>query len=146
MIATPCDIWLGFDFYGAGNVGDDLMLEGFLKVFSVNSWLPLTCSLSADRIGAQKRRFSQIRWVSFSSEERKSALACFGDWLGVGGTPFQASSGQWLLRKMASDFESSEHHRKWFIGVGCEEEVLKERTLAQQIAKAADLIWARDLD
>ncbi len=135
---------LGFDFYGAGNIGDDLMLKGFLDVFSQNCDARLSCALPKDLIPSQKKRFSQVEWLSVDSEEREDLILACDCWIGVGGTPFQASIGRWLLNRINQDFDCSQDKKKWMIGVGCEEEVLREKMIARKVALDVDHIWARD--
>jgi len=138
------NLFLGFGFYGAGNIGDDLMLQGFLQEFVGASSPRLTCSLPAKWVPTQQKRFDCIDWLSLSTEERKEKLTSFDCWIGVGGTPFQATNGPWLLNGILSDFEAAPGTRKFMIGVGCEKEVLRERSLAQRILNMTDFIWTRD--
>lgn len=137
-------MFLGFDFYGAGNIGDDLMLQGFLDVFAGVSDTSLSCSLPTEWASSQRKRFNRINWLSLSAEERKRVIPDFEQWLGVGGTPFQATHGPWLLNRITVDFDAAPRTKKFMIGVGCETEVLRERALAERIVTMTDSIWTRD--
>src|ERR1700761_6297644 len=93
----PKSISLGFDFYGSGNIGDDLMLAGFLQGLSqVGSAWPALHGRSRFPLGTQQTRFPEITWVDTAAAARKPAdpEAC---WAGVGDTPFQLTSGPWFL-------------------------------------------------
>ena len=136
--------FLGFDFYGAGNIGDDLMLKGFLDTFGRHCNGRFVCALPEDRITSQKLRFNQVDWLSVNEEQRGELASSCDCWLGVGGTPFQFSGGPWLLKRIGRDFHDLPDTKKWMIGVGCEEEVLKEETSAKRITSEIEHIWTRD--
>jgi len=140
----PLEVFLGFDFYGAGNVGDDLMIAGFLKGLAAKQNYNLTCCIPPERVYAQKQRFPEIRWISASTEERVSLINRSDLWLGVGGTPFQAVGGKWLLKRIVADYESCPNVPKWMIGVGCEKEVVNELEFAKYIVDRTERIWSRD--
>lgn len=137
-------IFVGFDFYGAGNIGDDLMVAGFLAGFSPECELELTCGLPAERIASQKIRFPSVRWLSMTGAERAGHIRASQLWLGIGGTPFQASGGRWFLKRIVSDYDVAPDTKKWMIGVGCEAEVVQEIGLARRVASETDRIWTRD--
>jgi hypothetical protein len=137
-------LFLGFDFYGAGNIGDDLMLEGFLGGFTPSSDAELTAALPSERVANQQKRFPRVRWHCLSTEARTQAVLKSNCWVGLGGTPFQATHGPWLLNRILADFESAPRTRKFMVGVGCEEEVLRERALAERIVRGTEFIWTRD--
>ncbi|MFA5386676.1 MAG: polysaccharide pyruvyl transferase family protein [Candidatus Paceibacterota bacterium] len=139
------NIFIGFDIYGAGNVGDDLTLGGFLHAFPGNSRFKISCILPKQRIGSQEKRFPQIDWLPSEDAERrrKEIIADSEYWLGVGDTPFQATGGNYFLNKIYSDIQLIKQ-KKYMVGVGCEEEVLKEKNLAEEITKNIDYIWTRD--
>lgn len=140
----PPRIFLGFDFYGAGNIGDDLMIKGFLKALSVKSDPRMICSIPEGRIWSQKRRFNQIDWLFLNEKERRDAIENCDYWLGIGGTPFQTLSGRWLLNKIYKDLQWAHEKKKLMIGVGCEEEVIQEKFIARKITTHIDHIWTRD--
>lgn len=137
-------VFLGFDFYGAGNIGDDIMVAGFLSVFAGDNRFALTCVLPSDRLASQRLRFPQIRWLEADDEERKRLIRASDVWLGVGGTPFQATGGRWLLKRILADFDACPETPKVMVGVGSESEVKAERVRAARVLGSVDRIWTRD--
>lgn len=137
-------IFLGFNFYGAGNIGDDLMLAGFLELMKNGTDHRFVCDIPAEFIPSQRARFPQIQWVSLSSSEREKEIQQSDIWLGVGGTPFQLSSGGWFLKRVQEDYVRAPQVPKWMFCVGCEREVLSERPVVRDILKETALIWTRD--
>src|ERR1700733_6488986 len=98
---TSPEFLIGLDFFGAGNLGDDLMLAGFLKgikdlgLSSKMRRLRALCSL--DRV-SQRIRFPEIDWVDGKAKgAREDAFKSADAVLGIGGTPFQISIGRWFL-------------------------------------------------
>lgn len=138
------NVFLGFDFYGAGNIGDDLMVAGFLSGFASDDRFTLTCCLPRDRLGSQRGRFPQIRWLEASGKDRHRLIAESDVWLGVGGTPFQATGGSWLLKSILADFDACPETPKFMVGVGCEIEVQAERARAARVLEHVNRIWTRD--
>lgn len=138
------DIFLGFNFYGAGNIGDDLMVAGFLEGLLKPDRYALKCCLAQDRVASQKRRFPSIHWRSATTEVRNAEIQRAHLWLGIGGTPFQAAGGKWLLKSILRDYEANPNVPKWMFGIGCEAEVLQERELAQAVVQQTQRIWTRD--
>uniref|UniRef100_UPI003567F013 hypothetical protein n=1 Tax=Roseovarius sp. TaxID=1486281 RepID=UPI003567F013 len=138
------DVFLGFNFYGAGNIGDDLMISGFLEGLSMPDRHAFKCCIAKDRLASQKRRFPSIHWRSATTEERNTEIQRAHLWLGVGGTPFQAAGGKWLLKSILRDYEANPDVAKWMFGIGCEAEVLQERELAQAVVQQTQRIWTRD--
>ncbi len=61
----PAKIILAFDFYGSGNIGDDLMLAGFLEGLKELSpqQKPEITGTSRWDINTQQRRFGSVEWV-----------------------------------------------------------------------------------
>lgn len=138
------DVFLGFNFYGAGNIGDDLMISGFLEGLSMPERYAFQCCLANNRVASQKRRFPSIHWRSAPTEERNTEIQRSHLWLGVGGTPFQVAGGKWLLKSILRDYKANPNVPKWMFGIGCEAEVLQERELAQAVVQQTQRIWTRD--
>ena len=61
---------IGHTFFGAGNIGDDLVLAGFLDGISGAPGLRLTCGTRYD-IASQRRRFPQIEWSVDTDASRR---------------------------------------------------------------------------
>lgn len=135
-------IFLSFDFYGAGNVGDDLMLDGFLKEMK-SSNIEFYCSLPRDP-NSQKIRFPEINFVS--REDRVKAADICNIWIGVGDTPIQIKSGNWFLDHLLkeSELKKGKKIKYYFIGVGAESEAVTEKANFKAVLDEIDHIWTRD--
>jgi hypothetical protein len=81
------DNLLGFDFYGTGNIGDELMLDGLPGAGGAADAIPLQCVIRDERrITTLARRFPAVQWTS--AEEKR-----YRKWMGVGSTPIQCTVG-----------------------------------------------------
>lgn len=134
-------IFLNFDFYGAGNIGDDLMLDGFLRGLSKK--YALYCSIPRDH-SHQKMRFPEIRFIK--KDERYKAAGQCDLWVGVGDTPFQLRSGDWFLKKLLKDASQVEGRRKnyFFIGIGAEMDSIRRKDEFREAVSNVDFFWTRD--
>lgn len=113
--------FVGHDFFGAGNFGDDIALAGFLTVAAEHPNVQITICTPYD-VESQRALFPRVRWLPGGGAERESALRGADVWLGLGGTPFQLDSGPWLL-----DHNDDERRRcaalgkpMYLLGIGCE--------------------------
>ena len=134
---------IGHHFFGSGNVGDDLMLAGFLD--AVGPGAELTCCSACD-IDSQRRRFPQVRWLPYTMEARAAAVQACHAWVGVGDTPFQLSVGPWFLEHLRGELELCRRHgkRMFFIGVGVGDvEALRDERAAEVLGYASR-VWSRD--
>lgn len=134
--------FLGFSFYGAGNIGDDLMLDGFLTQGGSGLHLvgyvprPVSCLV---------RRAPDVTWMHDVPGERRQGISTAQRWIGVGDTPFQATSGTWLLDQIADDMAVLPGHAiATMCGVGAESEVMRHRDLVVKICARLDRIATRD--
>lgn len=137
-----CKIFLSFDFYGAGNLGDDLMLEGFITAFEKTK-AEFFCYVP--RVYThQKYRFPGINFID-RSEYDKISSEC-DVWIGVGDTPVQIKSGRWFLDRLniVSEFKSRYGFKYFFTGVGVEKEALEMKDEFRKILSEVDHIWTRD--
>jgi|SRR5579884_584734 len=118
---------IAFDFWGAGNFGDDLMMDGFLRAikhlgFDYEGRL---VGFTSFGLGSQKIRFPHVKWVGDEGMQHKY-LATSKVILGVGDTPFQFTCGDWFLRKLQHITATiADDAQLVFIDVGAEEEALK---------------------
>ncbi len=129
---------LGFRFYGAGNVGDDLMLEGFLSLCPKE--LSLFGVTDTCRLATLKRRFPAVLWLLPHEQEPN-----YDFWLGVGDTPFQCLSGDYFIRQLEEDIlPLPANIRVALIGVGVETESIRYRERFQRIINRVNLITTRD--
>ena len=134
--------FLGFDFYGAGNIGDDLMVDGFLA--QGGRELALVGSVPR-AVGPLQRRAPEVQWFQDSPAERRRRLAGVRHWIGVGGTPFQATSGTWLLDQIEQDLTHLPREaRATMCGVGAEEEALRHGEQMTRICARLERISVRD--
>lgn len=137
---------IGHHFFGAGNLGDDLMLAGFLQATSqCGDELRLTCCSPFDS-GSQPRRFPQIDWLAYDLPSRESAIAACDAWVGVGGTPFQVAVGTWFLDHLTAELELCRKYKKpmFYIGVGVDEPAALENSQARNLLGNAIQFWTRD--
>ncbi|HMS32633.1 MAG TPA: polysaccharide pyruvyl transferase family protein [Ignavibacteria bacterium] len=136
-------IFLSFDFYGAGNIGDDLMMDGFLKGLKYNDY-EFYCSIPREP-EHQRVRFPSVNFVEFKERE-KTAASC-GIWVGVGDTPVQIKSGKWFLQKLTADIELlRKGSKKYFmIGIGAEKEAVSEKEHYIKALERVDHFWTRDI-
>jgi polysaccharide pyruvyl transferase WcaK-like protein len=136
-------IFVGHNFFGAGNFGDDLMLAGFLSAAPDDVEL-IVCT--PHDIFSQIARFPHVRWLPEDAEVRQRALRDADIWLGLGDTPFQLDSGPWLLDHNLRDAELCTVLGKpmYFVGVGCESPAAAADPRARATLAAAEHIWVRD--
>lgn len=120
-------IILAFDFYGSGNIGDDLMLAGFLEGLKrLSCSAQIVGSLNPQcNLGSQRRRFGSVEWI-----RPKEFLALGGSsWnsnatflAGVGDTPVQITCGPWFLEHLLKLRQLFPQTRRVLINVGAESE------------------------
>src|SRR5688572_31994751 len=88
-------IHLGHHFYGAGNLGDDFMLAGFLGAMrTIDSAATYTCCVPFPLVPLQQR-FPAIKWLPYDQMTRRRCIEECDAWLGLGGAPFQSSLSRW---------------------------------------------------
>ncbi|MBX7044083.1 MAG: polysaccharide pyruvyl transferase family protein [Ignavibacteria bacterium] len=136
------NIFLNFDFYGAGNIGDDLMLDGFTGSFRSGSE-KIFCTVPRDS-SCQNFRFPSVDFIDRS--KRYSIAKSCPVWIGVGDTPVQTKSGDWFLMKLERDVENlSTTNSKWFmLGVGAESEAVSRKERYSRVLSHALRVWTRD--
>lgn len=135
-------IFIDFHFYGTGNIGDDLMLDGFLQALSTDN--EINC-LSVGDIKSQKLRFPRVNFESYSLQKRIEYFELSDLIIGVGDTPFQVSCGKWMLNHMNTAVDiSGNKHKIYLIAVGAEKEVLKQKAIVKKIIDSCANITTRD--
>jgi hypothetical protein len=143
---TP-KIFMGHDFFGAGNFGDDLMLEGFLRCLPKSGNRAEVVAYIPHDIESQRRRFPAIEWHSSADKQsREEHLRGADVWLGLGGTPFQLNSGPWSLDHLDREREVCNQLGKTmvFLGVGCDSPAAVRDPRGRRVIEAAERTWTRD--
>ena len=127
-----------FDFFGFGNIGDDLMLEGFLRFWPKD----LACygQVAPAQSRILNRRFSGIEWRDLQSTYEHKV------WLGVGDTPIQVLSGPAMLQFLEKELldPRPQQRLRLLLGIGVEAEAVAEAPRFKRILSKVDYIWSRD--
>ena len=152
-MSNPRRLHIGHHFFGSGNVGDDLMLAGFLSAAAASAEhvepvlraVELTCCSNCD-VESQQRRFPQVRWLPYTTVARAAAVQACDAWVGVGDTPFQLSVGPWFLDHLRGEVDLCRAAGKpmYFLGVGVSEVGALEDERGRAVLEYATRIWARD--
>ncbi len=140
-------IHIGHHFFGTGNLGDDLMLAGFLENCRRHGFAPhLTCAVRLPQISSQRHRFPEITWLPYNRARREAAIQACDVWLGLGDTPFQSDCGPWMLNHLAEETDMCRRFGKpmFFLGVGVNNPEALELPQARCVLDYAEHIWTRD--
>lgn len=143
---VPVRIHLGHHFYGAGNLGDDFMLAGFLA--AMRAILPAatyTCCVPFP-LAPLLRRFPNVEWRPYEDAVRAHAIHECDVWLGLGGSPFQSALSQWFVDHLIAESEACARANKpmYFLGVGVQTSTELGVPAIQRICTGAAGIWTRD--
>ncbi len=145
-MAPPLRIHIGHHFYGAGNVGDDWMLAGFLAaIATVPTKVEITCCAEAN-LEAMRARFPTIEWAPYSPPERERLISKCTIWLGLGGTPFQFDSSMWMMTHLEEEMRLVTKYAKpaYMLGIGVEDARAVRADRARAVLSQIRYIWARD--
>lgn len=140
------NVHLGHHFWGAGNLGDDFMLAGFLIALKKTGLVVnLTCCVPFNH-DALRKRFPEIEWLEYTIQSRWSCIASADSWLGLGGTPFQNDCGDWLERHLDMDRMMCKMLKKpmYMLGTGVGNKAALSNPKYQKLIDAVQCIWARD--
>ncbi len=144
------NLFLAFDFFGAGNIGDDLMMAGFLRGLRELSGVPgRMLAVCARDLESQQRRFPDLHWFSPAEawQHWESHDPSTWAWVGVGGTPFQVLSGPWMTQFLVEQSAIwPKFARRVMIGVGAEREAGDDAETLAPLARQMDLIVTRDAE
>lgn len=145
-LRSSMNIHLGHHFFGAGNLGDDLMLAGFLT--GMSEFLPaarFTCSIPFPP-EPSRRRFPQITWLPYDEAARERAIAEADVWLGLGGSPFQSALSRWFVDHLGAEAGFCRRHGKpmYFLGVGVQDATETADETVRTVCAGARHIWTRD--
>ena len=140
-------VLVGTDFWGAGNLGDDLVLAGFAAWLAQArpAWsVSILCAHDRD---AMRLRFPQFEWMAADEATRRTALSQTDLWVGLGGSVFQTDEGPWLLERIAADLRVATQHQvpAVLVGVGLNNDEAVNHPLAGEIVDRVQGLWVRDL-
>ncbi len=141
-------VHIGHHFFGSGNVGDDLMLAGFLEAARAG-WLQsatLSCCTAQD-IRSQSRRFPEIEWLPYNALTRAASIERCDAWLGLGDTPFQATGGEtWFLDHLCDEAAWCRQYGvpMFYLGVGVNERSTADYPQMRTLIGQAERLWMRD--
>ncbi len=145
----PMNLFLAFDFYGAGNIGDDLMMAGLLAgLQEVSGGRPVRLVAHTPHdIASQRLRFPSVEWLDSTELSRWMESREAGEfaWVGAGGTPFQSMWGPWMTRSLqAHAGRWGRFTRRVMVNVGVEREAAGDAPTLAPIARGLDRISTRD--
>lgn len=139
-------IHLGHHFYGAGNLGDDFMLAGFLAALrSLAPQTAFTACVPFPLVPLQ-RRFPEITWSAYTEADRRAAIRDCDAWLGLGGSPFQSAQSRWFIDHLVADAALCREFDKpmFYLGVGVQTAAELELPDVRELCRQAARIWTRD--
>jgi hypothetical protein len=140
-------VHIGHHFFGSGNIGDDLMLAGFLDATQpLAAELALTCCTAQD-IASQRLRFPSIDWFAYEEEARMRCIEQCDVWLGLGDTPFQATGGNtWFLDHLVQEAAWCREFGRpmYYLCVGVNERETLDLPQARALLGQAERLWMRD--
>lgn len=139
-------IHLGHHFYGAGNLGDDFMVAGFLAAMrQLAPEATFTCCVPFP-LPPLHRRFPEIKWLPYSDEQRTRAIAACDVWLGLGGSPFQSALSRWFVDHLVREAELCRRFAKpmFYLGVGVQTTTELQVADVRSICHQVEFIWTRD--
>ena len=139
-------IHLGHHFYGAGNLGDDFMLAGFLAALrTLAPTATFTCCVPF-ALDPLRRRVPAITWLPCDEPTRARCITECAAWLGLGGSPFQSALSRWFVDHLVSEAAlcARAHKPMYFLGVGVQTSAELADPDVQRICAQAAAIWTRD--
>ena len=138
---------VGFDFWGHGNIGDDLMIAGFQKALSSYQGVQFKTNIATNYfIESQLIRFPQISWHRKLPDNAPNQVAgIHSTWVGPGATPFQLTCGDYVLKYFLEQLPYIKtFDRKCLVNVGAEQEIEPEKEKFSLVANSFDKISTRD--
>ena len=137
---------LGHHFYGAGNLGDDFMLAGFLAAFAPLAPGARCTACVPFPLGPLRARFPGIEWLPYDETRRAAAIAGCDAWLGLGGSPFQHAQSRWFVDHLAGDAALCRRSGRpmFFLGVGIQTAGELGDPVVRDLCLGAARLWTRD--
>ena len=143
-------IHLGHHFYGAGNLGDDFLLAGFLAAWEGapgrgSRGAALTCCVPSPR-EPLARRFPQVDWRPYDEATRRRSIEACDAWLGLGGSPFQSAVSRWFSDHLGAEARwcAAAGKPMFFLGIGGQDPDAYAVDELRAAARQAKSIWTRD--
>lgn len=143
-------IGLGMSYHGAGNIGDDLSLAGFLAALTILG-VPDTVSLAGlayRDLQSQVQRFPRIAWREVprsTPDEMRLRPNELDAWVCAGSTLFQLTCGAYQLEYLLQALPVIKQFRATcLVCVGAEAEIAPRRAEWAAVARAFKRISVRD--
>ncbi|MBL9213274.1 MAG: polysaccharide pyruvyl transferase family protein [Opitutaceae bacterium] len=139
-------IHLGHHFYGAGNLGDDFMLAGFLAAMRTLAPEATFSSCVPFPLEPLRRRFPEIDWQDYTGANRTRCIEASDVWLGLGGSPFQSAQSRWFVDHLVTEAEACARARRprFFLGVGVQDAAELVDPDVRRLCASSAGIWTRD--
>lgn len=139
-------IYLGHHFYGAGNLGDDFMLAGFLESLGGSRGAHQIIGATPFPLEPLRRRFPEIEWLPYDPGSRNSGLRRSDVWLGLGGSPFQCAHSRWFVDHLNEEAARCREFNKpmYYLGIGSQSEAELQDPDVRRLCAQARAIWTRD--
>ena len=140
-------IHLGHHFYGAGNLGDDFMLAGFLAAMRTLAPQAVFTACVPFPLEPLQRRFPEISWTAYSDANRRAAIRACDAWLGLGGSPFQSAQSRWFIDHLIADAALCRGFNRpmFYLGVGVQTATELAAPGVRELGAQAAGIWTRDI-
>jgi polysaccharide pyruvyl transferase WcaK-like protein len=139
-------IHLGHHFYGAGNLGDDFMVAGFLAAMRrLAPRATFTCCVPF-ALEPLRHRFPAIEWLPHDDAHRERCIAACNAWLGLGGSPFQSAQSRWFIDHLVGEAAlcAKAGKKMFFLGVGVQTAAELALADVRNLCAQAAGIWTRD--
>jgi polysaccharide pyruvyl transferase WcaK-like protein len=139
-------IHLGHHFYGAGNLGDEFMVAGFLAAMRSLAPDATFTSCVPFPLDPLRQRFPRVDWQPYSDENRETCIRDCDAWLGLGGSPFQSEQSRWFVDHLIGEAARCSRHGKpmFYLGIGVQTAGELSRPDIRELCTQAAAIWTRD--